>query len=247
MSEVINLGPFMVQYTLLIFFLSVIAGYIMISILSKLSGDQNRKRYLDTLFTSMMIAVLVWRFGPVLAQPMNLFGNPFTALLLVRGSSLSGLIGAIIACIYFIYKIQRLSLEFSRAFDYLSLGFIGFLLINNSFMWKYGLRTTLPWGISIANNKFHYHPLNIYNLLVLAMIIAWIVFKKLKIGSGFISSTILIIYGIGNMIISYLAPQHVLILGLSVQQFIDLILLGIGWGLRFSDRQLNKMTENETK
>ena len=113
--------------------------------------------------------------------------------------------------------------------------------------WQYGSLTTLPWGISIYNPEFHYHPINVYRLIILLPMVVWIWKNAGHIGSGKWLTTALKIPVMGLMVVSLFDSKPKWFIPLSFEQMVYLILmlLGIGLSLRNARRdQTNVMNEN---
>jgi hypothetical protein len=112
--------------------------------------------------------------------------------------------------------------------------------------WQYGSQTTLPWGISIHNPEFHYHPINVYRLIILLPMLVWIWKNAGLIGSGKWLTTALKFPVMGLMIVSLFDSKSKWLIPLSFEQMVYLILmlLGIGLSLRNARRdQTNLLNE----
>lgn len=233
MDDVVKVGPFFIQYHILLIIIETVFGYITISFLMKRNQEKQRKVMIDLLFTTVMIPPLVWKFGPMVIQPYHLISHPILMLIVTRGTTLYWIIGSFLAIVYFSYGIWRYKINVFSLLDYFTFVSLASLILNNMLQWKYGLRTHLPWGISIHSSKFSYHPINIYNLIVLGLIIIWLIKKRYPMGSSFLFSNFLLGYGIGNMVVTFFSYNQLVLLEFSVQQWIDLIFIGIGWALPF--------------
>lgn len=183
---------------------------------------------LDTLLTAILIPPLVWKFGPIIVQPYNLIKHPLLVLF-TRGTLPYWVIGSLLAILYFLYSIRKNKLDVFRVLDYLTFGALVFLIINNLFQWKYGIRTHLPWGISIHSSEYTYHPINVYNLILVGLIIVWLIIKRYPLGSGNHFSSFLLTYGIGSMAITFFNYEHPIFMELSIYQWINLVIIVIGW------------------
>jgi hypothetical protein len=94
--------------------------------------------------------------------------------------------------------------------------------------WQYGLSTNLPWGISIANPEFKYHPINVYTIIVTAPVFVWLWKHRGEIGSGRPFAEFITFLGIGLLLVSFFKPHTGVVLGMSQEQFLYFILVIMG-------------------
>lgn len=226
MPEVMNLGPFLIQVSWLLIAAGALMGYQIMKQLLKRT-DYNSEKVLDIVVSSLLITALVWKLGPILTNPSLVWNNP-SSLLFVTGSTKHMLVGAVIAGGYIYYKMKKANVPLSVLLDVLPYGWLAVLLIYNLFTWQFGFRTTMPWGISIASPEMKYHPVNYYTAGMLILIYIGLWRKAFRIGERQIFRYFLMLYGAGQMLVSYYQPQTVEYLGVSGSQLFYLALIVIG-------------------
>lgn len=92
--------------------------------------------------------------------------------------------------------------------------------------WQYGTPTSLPWGISVADPAYRYHPVNVYRMILMVPLL--VALYKLPIGVGKMASVGLIGYGSITLIISILQPKSAVVFNLSANQLTALLLVVVG-------------------
>lgn len=231
MNQVVNMGPFMIQYRWIVDVIGIVAGYILLKILIKKVGKPEHKRIIDMLFNVILIPIAVWKFGPAVFHPMIVIKQPFS-ILYFSGNNLYFLVGCILSALYVWWRSRKDHIGLFVILDYFVLATVVFELISNLLMWKYGLPTTMPWGISIDSPDFKYHPINIYNLIIIFVIIFRVWLAKQEIGKGTYLSEVIFIFGVGEMVVSYFAYQGPTILFLSMSQWLLIGMVVTGLVLR---------------
>ena len=96
----------------------------------------------------------------------------------------------------------------------------------------YGIKTSLPWGITYTHNpRFsdagnYYHPWQIYEILVLLVILGIIIGLKPKLKTpGVIFALFLALYAMWRLAGGFLRPPGDLFLGLQQAQVVSLVVL----------------------
>lgn len=235
MNEVIRLGPFFVQYRWLIDFAGFIAGCIAIRLMMKRSEKNERRNILDMFVTAIFIPIIVWKFGPAIFHPVMIIQQPLSVLFFA-GTKRYIIVGSVLAFLYVWYRSRKVNISLLRVMEFFIIGFLVYTLVSNLFIWEYGLPTSLPWGISAENKNYQYHPINVYNLVIILVIFIRFGFKKYQIGKGKILSEFLIAFGVGKMVVSYFSYQSASFLVLSSGQWLFLAFIVIGWLFPFQHR-----------
>ena len=227
MPEILNVGPFMIKLSWLLLAISGIAGYWAMKFKWK-KTQYVHQPILDLLFNGLMIIFFTWKLSSVLFTPSLLWKQPLS--LLFSSGSLNGLLlGLLFAIIYMELKLR--SYKFPRwiLLDLLPYGICIMILVFSLFSWQYGSLTTLPWGISIENPDFKYHPINIYLVIVTLLMLGWLWKRDVSIlGSGVLFFDFLTFYGMGLMMISIFKTQINIVYGISEEQFLYLLMMIIG-------------------
>jgi hypothetical protein len=227
MPEILQLGPIMIKLSWVLFAISGIAGLWMIKFKLKTMQYMDLK-FIDLLVNGLLIVIFTWKFSPVLFSPSLLWTQPFS-LLVMTGSSNGMWIGVILAIIYMEMKLHRSKTSRWILLDLIPYGISVMILVYSLLSWQYGSQTALPWGISIENPDFKYHPINIYMILITIPMLVWLLKRdKSLLGNGKIFFEFLTFYGIGLMIVSLFKPQTSLLFGISDEQFFYILMMVVG-------------------
>lgn len=106
------------------------------------------------------------------------------------------------------------------------------------------MQTDLPWGISVSDPDISYHPINLYSALIVLIIFALLWKRKREIGNGHCFFTFLLLYGIGELIVSYFQQPELLIIGLTRNQlmYFGFIIVSGLFGLTLSNADKKEVT-----
>lgn len=227
MPEIFQFGPFMIKLDWLLLAASGLIGYLIMQWKLKKS-NYNGKPIMDKFSNGLMIVFFVWKFSPVLFTPSILWNNPLG--LLTLAGSITGVWLGIIAAVLYMYRcLNRMQVPWVFFGDLLSLGMVVMLFVYNLLGWQYGTMTTLPWGVSIENLAYKYHPVNAYLLLVTLPALVWLWRKSSSfLGTGSMAVNVLIYYGMGLMLVSFFKQKTSLFAGLSGEQLLYLLLMFLG-------------------
>lgn len=92
-----------------------------------------------------------------------------------------------------------------------------------------GKPTSLPWGIVFPGQIDAVHPSQLYSVFALLMIFLILkLIRRKQLFNGQIFSAYLILYGLKRFLIEFIRDNPVLWLGLSIYQYISLLLIGAG-------------------
>lgn len=226
MTEVWRVGPLMIQSNLMVLLIGSVIGYLIMK-WRLTTTAYYQSNILDVLTNSLLILILIWRFGYLLFNPSIIWNEP-GLILAASGSDRELWTGIIVSSIYVIWQIKKANIHYYVVLDLLPYGVLTVLIINSTINWQYGLPTRLPWGISIANPNFKYHPIHLYMILLSAPLLIALWRKSKEIGQGKIFRTFSIVFGIGMMLVSLFKPQSPYLLGLSSEQLIYMSFLIAG-------------------
>ncbi|USK67264.1 prolipoprotein diacylglyceryl transferase family protein [Peribacillus frigoritolerans] len=227
MDDVINVGPFLLQYKLLIIIISGIVGYLIIDFRFRYLKNPFRKQVTDIFSGAAFLLLFTWKFGPVLFHPTEVFQNP-SLILYTNGNDKSFILGGILTILYLYIKSRKMMIALMELFDHLLIGILSSLFLYNLFNPIYGYSTNLPWGVSMADSSIKYHPIHLYFAIVFGIFL-FIAFKTdLKKSHGELSRKMAIILGVCGMFFSFLSPQEIISLQLSLLQWISILLIIVG-------------------
>jgi prolipoprotein diacylglyceryltransferase len=227
LPEILQLGPFLIKTSWLFMGIGGVLGYFVMK--KRLDGTSfPHQAILDLFTTAIMIVVILWKLGPFIFAPSQLWDSPLS-ILFVTGTAKHLWLGVIIALVYTYIKTKRVGIPFTVVLDLLPYGFLTLSVIYHLFIWQYGSPASIPWGISIQDSPYTYHPINLYEVLVSLSLLLWLWTRsKANLGQGLIFSSFLTFYGAGQMVVSFFEPQTATLLGLPIEQWVYLSMLIIG-------------------
>ncbi|GIP33218.1 prolipoprotein diacylglyceryl transferase family protein [Paenibacillus sp. J2TS4] len=217
MPEVLQAGSFMIRTSWLVLALAAIAGYMLIRLKLKNAADQERQLP-DLAANGMLIVILTWKFSPILFNPSILWTNP-VSLLFINGSGRGIALGLALALVYLELKSRKQRLSRWYLLDLLSYWAGCIALIYFLFIWQYGTATSLPWGISISDPAFKYHPVNFYIVILLLPVYLWMWKQDHLLGTGKLFSNFAVFFGIALFISTFFKSTPALWLGMSGDQW----------------------------
>ena len=227
MPEIWQFGPFMIRFDWLLLAIAGLTGYAVMKYKLKKTAHDD-KPVLDILTGGLLIAALVWKFSPVLFSPTILLKNPFRALLM-SGSSEGAWFGSLAGAVYIGFKSWRMYGFRWLLPDLLPYGIATMVTVYSLLSWQYGVPTNLPWGISIENPAFKYHPVNVYRIVVTVPLLIWLwKRKKEDLGSGQPFADFMSFYGIGLLLVSFFETKTEWIFGMSAEQLLYFVMVILG-------------------
>lgn len=229
LGDVLQFGPFMVRTDWFVLAVSGIAGYAVMVWKWKRS-DVRDHPVLEPLINALLIVIMVWKISPILFSPSLLGENPLIWLML-PGTSAGWWLGLAVAAVYAYRSWRKINAPLPFVGDLLSLGAVAMIAVHSLLGWQYGSITTVPWGISINNPEFNYHPVNVYRLLVALPMLLWMWRSGRLLGTGKWLSNTLTYFGIGMMVLTFFKTKTGLGLGFSGEQLVLLLCMLLGLGL----------------
>lgn len=187
----------------------------------------SHEKLLDTLTNGFLIILLTWKFAPAVLNPSWAIQSPMAALL-TAGSMKHVMIGCLFASGYILWRINRDQLSLFVLLDILPFGIGSTLIIYYVFNPIYGFQTELPWGMHVYDSKFAYHPIHLYESIVVTILLVWLWMRKDKLGSGSYMSYFLIGEGSTRIVLSFLTEQSPFLFGLSAGQWFGLFIISVG-------------------
>lgn len=168
-SEVLQLGPLQLPLTWL-------AGVLWIWVGGKTAqtgiSALKRQGFSGHVLEASFIYLVVWKWSPVLFDPLSYLRNP-AALLFASGSDKGVGVALVVAGIYLflIFRKKKGSLPLWLDAGAIT-GIIAFGGYSLLFA-RWGEMTDLPWGWSAVGGKYRYHPIHIYRVFLLAAVGLW--------------------------------------------------------------------------
>lgn len=209
--NIFSIGPINATWYGFMYSLGFIIAYVMALHFAKSSKDWNAKQ-VDNLLTYSMIGVIVGgRLGYVLFYGLSFWKADILYPLKIYQGGMSfhgGLIGVILACLYFARKEGKTFLQVS---DFiaplvpvgLGLGRLGNFI--NGELW--GRVTDLPWGMIFprAPDLLPRHPSQLYEAIWegLLLFIVLNIYRKRAKKVGQVSGLFLVFYGVGRFFIEF--------------------------------------------
>jgi hypothetical protein len=229
LPDILQLGPFMIRMDWLILAISGIVGLMLMQWKLKHANLADRL-VLDPLINAVIIIIIIWKMSPILLSPTLLQSNPMLWLTM-PGVTVGWWLGLVAAGIYLYVNWIKKGASWRLVGDLLMIGIVSAGLTFSLFVWQYGSPTSLPWGISIQNPEFKYHPVNVYRFLVSFPMMLWLLRNGQLLGSGKWLSITLTYYGMGLMVVSFFNNKTNFVFGLSIEQIVYLAAMSLGVGL----------------
>ena len=236
--------------------LSYIAGIVIGWVLSKkfFISNENIKEKFDDFLTYLIIGIIVGgRLGYVFFYNLNYYLDNISDIFKIWQGGMSfhgGLIGVIVACIWFSKKNNQNYFEY---FDIVSLVapigiFFGRIsnFINSEL---YGIETNVPWAVKfIRVDELLRHPSQLYEAffegIILFLMLLYCRNKYFSKNPGFISGLFLFFYSIFRIVIEFfrVPDEHLgyLFLNLTMGQIISFLFLIIGSYLLIKKYEIKK-------
>jgi len=209
-SQILQLGPIQLPIRWLVLFLGLFIGTLVSERMARKKGWEKDK-WSDFVLTAFLITIIVYKFGWILFEIKEVIQSP-QMIIWTPGTSLSLWLGVIFAVLFSIYHIKRNQLSWANVLHFSWLTamvalFLYFLLIKDygktsNFVNQY---RAIGLGILFVVYLRWFQNLTHFRLMLLFM------------GLGF-----------GLLVLSILDINTDLILGMSQNQWIDLLLGLIG-------------------
>lgn len=222
MSDVIALGPLMVQGFILKWAIAGLFGYNTVVYYAKRRGIWE-PAFSDIMIQAIFIVVVAWKVSPLIVNFPDVIVNPVT--ILIMPGTIEGMwAGLFFAIAYSVVVLRKKKVNLWLFGDVVVLMAVVVVSAYNLLGWRFGLLTDLPWGISIASDAYRYHPVNVYTVLVLFPILVWS-FKesKNKCGQGIITPNVLLLSSTGMLLVSLFRPVLHSYYGMSLLQWVYLL------------------------
>ena len=101
----IEVGPFVLQYSILYLIISLIAGIIFLTYISPFQGEDNKARR-EISFNGLFTLILVMQFSTILTQFDLALSNPLVAIAYPSGQSELWL-GTLALILYMVYSVRK--------------------------------------------------------------------------------------------------------------------------------------------
>ncbi|WP_442602976.1 hypothetical protein [Paenibacillus sp. KN14-4R] len=223
MPSIVEVGPLVIKGVLLTLILSCLAGFLYLALQLRKTAYAKSPLY-DIFASALLILFLSWKLGPLLSEPSLLWENPIK-LLVVAGSADGMIFGVILALVFVQVKMRKKGLSALLVLDAGSYFAIAATLVYQILTPVYGYATKLPWGIADEYSIMSYHPIHLYMGLLCGIGIAILYVKRSawKLGEGAVAHFVLMLFGVGGLGISLLAPQQIAFLYLSKIQLLYIV------------------------
>lgn len=246
MGDVINLGPFLIQYKLLMIIISGMVGYLVLDFRFRYIKNPNRKQVTEIFSGAAILLFFVWKFGFALMHPTQVFRDPILVLY-TNGTEKTLILGVILAILYLYIKSRKMKIDLMELFDHLLIGILSSLFLYNLLNPQYGYSTNLPWGVTLADSSIKYHPIHLYLAFVLGILLFFVFKTSLKKSHGELSRKMALILGVCGLFFSFLSPQVLISLQLSLLQWISIILIIVGLIYKGKEKDLVHPVSEEKK
>lgn len=225
MNKVINIGPFLLQYHILVIIIALIVSYTLLKLRLK---KMNSSNYADIYMNAMLIWGVFWKFGSILWN-LDLFIKTPSSILFLAGTEKTLWFGFLLACLYILIKFRKNKTHLWEFLDVLFIPVLSFLAIYHLLIFQYGYETKIWWGIHISSTNYKYQSVNFYYFFLDLFLLIWFFIKRnRRYESSLILSRGLMLYGVIAFFISLTIAQRIFILGLSQTQLVFSFMVLIG-------------------
>lgn len=223
--QIISLGPVFLPLSLIALVVILFASVWLAERLSP-ARELVKGTLSDWLPTALLVALLVYKFGPALLHLPQVFRSP-ALLLYSSGSGQSALCGALLAGGWMSWKVAGAANRW-EAGDVIAVAGLFTLAAYNALFKDYGATVTEWWGWE--GGEYRYHPLNIYRLLLLLPLLVWVLVRWRALKSGAIFGPAVLWIGIVHTLTTFVDHQTgALVLGLTPAQWAGIGLAACGW------------------
>jgi uncharacterized membrane-anchored protein YhcB (DUF1043 family) len=203
--DAVQIGSLYLNWSLFTFMVAVAIGYA--AIVFSLRKATNQQAVKDIVLNSMILGIFVWKLSPALFEPSMIWSSPFKVLM-IQGGMRELVLGSTVAVLYLLYRSFKSNIRLELLTDVIAVGgaMFGFTqaVVGG---WRFGNATSLPWGISLVDPTYAYHPLNVYEAIAALLIMAWIRLRHPHLGSGKAGGIGFIYGGFGIFMISLFDNQ----------------------------------------
>ncbi|TLS50017.1 prolipoprotein diacylglyceryl transferase [Paenibacillus antri] len=230
MPEVITLGPFMIQGILLKWAIAGVVGFQALKVFAKRKGLWDQ-RISDLIFQALFIVIIAWKVSPIVTNFPEIMRSP-VSFLIIPGTREGLWLGFFISAMYVMRGLRKQNMNGWLFADLVVLGLIASITVFNVLGWRYGVQTSLPWGITITDRAYRYHPINVYMIIASFTVLIWTLKRPLsKIGQGIVAADAMLLLGVGMFIVSFFQPELFQFFGLSLTQWVALSFAILGVAL----------------
>ncbi|MEF3313680.1 prolipoprotein diacylglyceryl transferase [Paenibacillus sp. GYB004] len=226
----ISWGPFAIQTGLLAVIAAALTAIAAVHLMARAAGgsnDSHAKEAAELLQNAAFIALIVWKFGHVLFAPAVVWERP-SALLLLSGGTREAFVAMLVAGVYLVVRLRRRAIPIRLFLDLAAFGAVLAVIVYAAIDWNYGKPTSLPWGISLSDPEFRYHPVSVYTMLAAAFVALLLWMRRGQAGTGELYRAGSIYMGLGLLAVSFGAVPKPAVLLLSSDQWWAIALAGIG-------------------
>ncbi|REK76900.1 hypothetical protein [Paenibacillus paeoniae] len=121
--NIIQLGPFLLNYYLLIFIVSAVIGYAAMTFRLHVLGAE--KQISERLFQALLLGFMTWKLSPVLFDPVNVFRYPMS-LIYFDGGDGGIMLGLLLSFAYLWIRTWIDGTSFGTTMDLLGTGWLAF-------------------------------------------------------------------------------------------------------------------------
>lgn len=228
MPETLHFGPLLIDGQLLSTIIALVVVYAGLSLWLR---TLPKHQVLCELYLNFfMIIAITWKFGLFVFEPKKVMEHP-QSILLMSGSIREIIIGALLAGAYCVWVIRKKRIPWLAVLDASVIAWLIYSLVHSMLVPRFGMETTLPWGIRILETGLAYHPVNAYKAIGMTAILVWLWRLHGHIGNGVTGARGLIFAGVVTLAVSLFVREQVVLLYLSFDQLVGLMQIIAGYVL----------------
>lgn len=130
------LGPFMIKHIYIVIIIAAIAAFYMLKWNTR-KDKPFQQIFLNTMFNSVFIWFLTYKFSSIIFQPTSFINNPLSILYFTGGSK-GSVLGLILAFVYLFLTMKKRAYALNKWFPSFVYGivtfFISFWLVRTLFL-----------------------------------------------------------------------------------------------------------------
>lgn len=151
---------------------------------------------------ALIAGLLVWKFGGLLFEPSLLWRNP-AAILATGGTWKETALAGAVSLMYAWRAARKRNLSMKMLFDLIPYGYLVLAAVQYFFLPEYGTPTRLPWGMTVADPEYRYHPVHAYGFLLSAVLLGMLWRVRRQTGTLRPAAFFLTGYGAGIWLLSF--------------------------------------------
>lgn len=210
------------------------------------SRGLDAEKHLDWVMYGMIIAVVLYKFIPVVLDPTLIVTNPRGVLLGV-GPDYAFWLAIVIGVLYYIVRVLRSGVPTTKWLDAWIIPIVSAIVVYSLVVADFGQQTSAPWGAVIEGVK--YHPINLYRAIGWGLV-GWLVVRNVASSRHRLALSVFSLPAV-ELVVSWFQSQPKLVAGFTWMQWLNVALLAVGlmlyWRLPLSQIQVESAEQGRVE